>query len=119
MYIVLMRCDNVSPPCIKFKDMGNWYFTSGNCTGQMYQTSPQYWLFVLYHSSVGYYIFDTSVSRVVQSQLKSYYDKSNFGNNCMSYSSVDHSTWVYPIKQITFPFAGVDLAYPITVRQVQ
>jgi hypothetical protein len=114
-YSVMLECGITEPPCLHFAYDDTRYFTSENCTGQAY-VEGNYWLQVMQNPLVPdiFYINDTSVPRVQASQLKSYYRS----DNCIAYSKTGDTRY-YPIKQITFPLANVELAYPISVRQVQ
>ena len=118
--MIEVQCDNVSPPCLKFKGQNSWYFSTGDCTGQPYVSNSSYWFHVMHKLSVVgvYYIHDIALPRVVKSNIKSYYSVDNPGN-CIAYSSADTASYIFPIKQIAFPLADVELAYPITIRQVQ
>jgi hypothetical protein len=118
-YIVKVECVSAGEPCFSFPDDITWLFTSGDCTGQAYVETPVYWLSVMHYTLAPdiFFLHDTSVPPVTRNQIKSYYILPDTGN-CISYSSSPISKF-YPIKQITFPLAGVELAYPITIRQVQ
>ena len=76
------------------------------------------WFYVLHVTSAGnlYHIFGTSLPPLARKEMKS--GQAVGSDNCSSRSSTSDSR-MYPVKEIDFPLADVELAYPITVRQVQ
>jgi len=118
-YQVTMECGEGGPPCMLYTNEAEWFFTSEDCTGQAYVVGNYCYFNVMYTPSEGgiYYIQNSSLPRVARNQLKSYYQRTNPGV-CIPYDTVN-ITWMCPIKQITFPLADIELAYPISVRQIQ
>lgn len=118
-YRINMESDPLGLPGISCPIESTWFFASENCTGQAYIDRTDIYFNVMYTPADGgiYFILDTSLPRVPMNQLKSYYQRTDPGN-CIPNDEVS-TTWMCPIKQIAFPLAGVELAYPITIRQMQ
>jgi len=118
-YKVMIECVTNSGPCINVRHQDYIrYYTSEDCTGQAYKPGIDPWLFVMsfIETPDNYYIHDTSISPVLADQIESYLTTDT--GNCLRYSG-SGATRYYPIKEISFPLANIDLAYPITVRLVE
>jgi len=120
-FAVKLECTAASPtPCIEFRGPGDQlFYLSADCSGQPYiegSTGGYYWLFLLKYASTPntYYIHDTSIPPVPRDLFKSSLNI----DGCKPYDQIG-DTLFYPLKQISFPFADIQLAYPLTLRLVQ
>ena len=109
-------------PTLQGYQLGNFYFTSEDCRGQAYYfldlggRPPLQALFVDAFSPAIYYLYDTEVSPVSGSDIKS--NKSTNSNSCES-QTFGPDRVAFPVKQIYVPFMNTKLQYPIVVRPIR
>ena len=98
-----------------------FYFTSGDCTGQSYVTTMSgiYSIHGLYFDSLTnkLYVFDPQVP------VASFYDlhSAKYNGICTpdAYGPENDPLSMFPIKEITFPLFYQTLQHPIVVKPIQ
>jgi hypothetical protein len=108
-------------PYIRLSAFSHLAFSSEGCTGQAYVGLNWNPFGIFYDPYSGkYYVADPSLPVVVQNP-----PQSNVVISARIISSGECQGWAstgeyMPVKELTnFPFAGVTLAYPITIRPIQ
>lgn len=108
-------------PYIRLTTFSHLGFSSAGCTGQTYIGLNHSPFGILYDPYSGkHYVADTSLPTVVQNP-----PQSNVVISARVMNSGECQGWAstgeyMAVKELTsFPFAGVTLAYPITIRPIQ
>jgi len=106
-------------PFLIVSEIGSTFYASEDCSGQKHvgYNGFAYPWYLLMRDVTGnvFYIFDKSLPLIGVIQIKS---MRGLDGVCRSFTG-DVPKWFIPMKQISFPLAEIELAYPITVRSVE